>query len=72
MATEEPFANSADVELAWNDGAERDEVAERLQKVYEYVLADRRPEAVGATESLAAALDVEVERPGQFPPRANR
>jgi hypothetical protein len=72
MATEAPFTNPSDVELARTGDAERDEVAERLQQVYEYVLADRRPEAVGATESLAAALDVDIERPGQFPPRANR
>jgi len=48
------------------------EVAEQLQRVYEYILHDRRPEAVGATERLANQLDVHIERPDEFPGRANR
>lgn len=48
------------------------EVAEQLQQVYEYILHDRRPEAVGATERLANQLDMHLERPDEFPGRANR
>jgi hypothetical protein len=40
-----------------------DEVAAQLQRVYEHVLAGRRPEAVGATEELAEELAIEIERP---------
>ena len=46
------------------------EVAEQLQQVYEYILHDRRPEAVGATERLASQLDMHLERPDGFPGRA--
>ena len=46
---------------------DREVVADQLQRVYEYVLNDRRPEAVGATEKLAERLDVSVERPARFP-----
>jgi len=51
---------------------DEDAVAEQLQQVYEYVLDDRRPEAVGATERLAEQLGVEVGRPGRFPDQADR
>lgn len=39
------------------------EVAAQLQQLYEYILDDRRAEAVGATERLAEQLAVELDRP---------
>lgn len=44
-------------------GTRDDEVAAQLQRVYEYVLEGRQPEAVGATEELAAELAIAIERP---------
>jgi hypothetical protein len=51
---------------------DEEKVAEQLQRLYECVLNDRRPEAVGATEQLADQLGVRVERPDGFPRRARR
>jgi hypothetical protein len=62
MAAEIPIPErSASASPATGGG--EDEVAAQLQRVYEYVLQGRRPEAVGATERLAEELAVDIERP---------
>lgn len=47
-------------------------VTAQLQEVYEHILNDRRPEAIGATEKLAEQLDIKIKRSDQFPGRARR
>lgn len=46
--------------------------ADQLQEVYEHVLNDRRPEAVGAIEKLAKHMDIKIERPDQFRKQTRR
>lgn len=50
--------------------SDHDRIATQLQRVYEYILHDQRPEAVSGTEQLAQELDIGLERPPRFPERA--
>lgn len=72
MSTEVSAEDVGDLNAQTAGALDERAVAEQLQQVYEYVLDDRRPEAVGATEQLAEQLDVEVERPDRSSGRADR
>jgi hypothetical protein len=60
------------VEAVSKGGMDQDQVSMKLQQVYEYILNDQRPEAVGQTEELAQLLDIEIERPPRYPGRERR
>ena len=68
MVEEDRYGGSVNDVVTAGD-VDRDEVATQLQQVYEYVLNNRRPEAVGATERLARQLDIDIERPPRFSER---
>lgn len=72
MSTEVSVEDVGNLDTRTTGELDERAVAEQLQQVYEYVLDDRRPEAVGATEQLAEQLGVEVERPERSPSRADR
>ncbi|MEF8863957.1 MAG: hypothetical protein V5A40_19745 [Haloarculaceae archaeon] len=72
MSTEVSAERAVELEARAGEAFDEGAVAEELQRVYEYVLSDRRPEAVGATECLAEQLGIDIERPDGFPMRADR
>jgi hypothetical protein len=72
MSTDVSAESAVELDARMKEAFDEGAVAEELQQVYEYVLSDRRPEAVGATECLAEQLDIDIERPDGFPRRADR
>jgi len=72
MSTEVPVEDVGNWKAQTAGEFDEEAVAEQLQRVYEYVLDDRRPEAVGATEQLAERLGIEVERPDRFLKQTSR
>lgn len=71
MVEEDQHGGSVNAVVIAGD-IDHDEVATQLQQVYEYILNDQRPEAVGATERLAQQLNIDLERPPRFPEQARR
>jgi hypothetical protein len=63
MSTEVSVGEATESDPEPSMQSEQGVMAEQLQQVYEYVLAGKQPEAVGATERLATQLNIEIERP---------
>lgn len=63
MSTESPRGEAVQVSVPSEAEIDRTDVAPQLQRLYEYVLDGKRPEAVGSTERLAEELDIDIERP---------
>ena len=69
MSTEVSVNETTDRNTRPSTEVDQEAVAGQLQRLYEHILADRRPEAVSSTEVLADQLGVEIERPDRFPAR---
>lgn len=69
MLTEGSTEDGMELEARVTKMYDADAVADQLQEVYEHVLNDKRPEAVGAAEELAKQLNIKVERPDRFQTR---
>ena len=72
MVWEDQDGGGVTFEAVSKGAVDRDRASIQLQQLYEYILNDQRPEAVGQTEELAQLLDIRIERPARNGRRKRR